>query len=224
MRRWKPVCGYENYYEISDDGIVRSVDRIVIKSNGVLQHRSGKIKIQTKNKDGYLTVNLSKDGNDKRCPVHTLVAQAFVDGYIEGYEVNHKDFNRLNNRYDNLEWVTHKKNVSHSKNSGRYCIRDFKGTNNPNYGNDTLKKKYAENKELSKIKNSRPGASNGKSRRVRLFISDDEYKDFGYITGCAIYMINNNMVRSANINNVSVNISSAATKNKYYSGYRFEFI
>lgn len=59
------------------------------------------------NHDGYLCFGGG-------VPVHMYVARAWVDGYFEGAEVNHKDFNRQNNEYSNLEWVTHKDNVNHS--------------------------------------------------------------------------------------------------------------
>lgn len=59
------------------------------------------------NADGYLCFGGG-------IPVHTYVAQAWLDGYFEGAEVNHKDFNRQNNNVENLEWVTHADNVKYS--------------------------------------------------------------------------------------------------------------
>lgn len=59
------------------------------------------------NNDGYLCFGGG-------IPVHLYVAYGWVDGYFEGAEVNHKDFNRKNNCATNLEWVTHKKNIEHS--------------------------------------------------------------------------------------------------------------
>lgn len=224
MRRWKPITGYENYYEISDDGIVRSLDRDIRKSNGVIQHRNGKNKTLSKDKDGYLTVNLSKDGKDCRYHVHVLVAKEFVNGYCDGLEVNHKDFDRTNNNYENLEWVTHSDNVNHSSKSGRYSMRDINGIHNPNYGNSILREIYRKDKELSKLKNSRPGSQNGRSRPIRMFVSDGLYLDFEYMAECANYMIKNRLVRSSDTNSVSAYISSAARNNRHYSGYRFEFI
>lgn len=47
-------------------------------------------------------------------PVHLYVAHGWVDGYFDGAEVNHKDFNRNNFNADNLEWVTHAENVKYS--------------------------------------------------------------------------------------------------------------
>lgn len=48
-------------------------------------------------------------------PVHLYVAHAWVDGYEEGLEVNHKDFNRNNYHADNLEWVTHSDNIKYTQ-------------------------------------------------------------------------------------------------------------
>lgn len=64
-------------------------------------------------------------------PVHLYIAHAWVDGYFEGAEVNHKDFNRMNYAADNLEWVSHKDNIDYTiaNNYGVVC-RSKQGTNN----------------------------------------------------------------------------------------------
>lgn len=76
---------------------------------------------QRLNRDGYLMVTLGREkGKRTAFPVHRLVALLFVPN-PNGYpEVNHKDYNRANPRYDNLEWVTHKDNVTYSSCEGRY--------------------------------------------------------------------------------------------------------
>ena len=73
------------------------------------------------NKDGYLEVTLGR-ANGKRTTfrVHRLVALLFVPNPNDYEEVNHKDYNRANPRYDNLEWVTHEQNVKYSSNNGKY--------------------------------------------------------------------------------------------------------
>lgn len=65
------------------------------------------------NKDGYLCFGGG-------IPVHLYVAHGWVDGYFEGAEVNHIDYNRTNNNASNLEWVTHRSNVQHSSKVGHY--------------------------------------------------------------------------------------------------------
>ncbi|MEY8365755.1 HNH endonuclease [Anaerovoracaceae bacterium 41-7] len=75
------------------------------------------------NRDGYEEVTLGK--SEKRNPsvrVHRIIAKLFVDNPDKEHkiEVNHKDFNRLNNDYTNLEWVTHKENIEYSYIHGRH--------------------------------------------------------------------------------------------------------
>lgn len=63
------------------------------------------------------TIHINSDGYPcfgGNVPVHMYVAHAWVDGYFEGAEVNHKDFNRMNYNADNLEWITHSDNVKYS--------------------------------------------------------------------------------------------------------------
>lgn len=59
------------------------------------------------NSDGYLCFGGG-------VPVHLYVAHGWVDDYFDGAEVNHKDFNRLNNNAENLEWISHHDNVLYS--------------------------------------------------------------------------------------------------------------
>ena len=63
---WKAIQGYEGYYEVSDAGCVRSVDRIIYDKNGWSRRYRGRdMKLtRTKGKDGngYMVVNLRRDG------------------------------------------------------------------------------------------------------------------------------------------------------------------
>lgn len=99
---WKDIDGYEGAYQVSNLGNVRS-----------LRSNSPKCIYQTCNTYGYLQVRLHKDNIHKHYYVHRLVAMAFVDGYKDGFEVNHKDFDKSNNVYTNLEWVTKSQNQKH---------------------------------------------------------------------------------------------------------------
>ena len=69
-------------------------------------------------KNGYVSLLLTKDGKSKNCLVHRLVAIAFL-GLEQYMDVNHKDFNRSNNRLDNLEWATRRDNIHHAIVAGR---------------------------------------------------------------------------------------------------------
>ena len=98
--RWIP--GYEGSYKISNMGNVMSY-----------KYSSPRIMHPTANSCGYLQVPLRKDGKVKRVYVHRLVALIFVPGFSEDKEVNHKDYDKTNNTYSNLEWVTKSENHKH---------------------------------------------------------------------------------------------------------------
>lgn len=126
---WKDIDGYEGYYQISNFGRVKSLARFVFNKDGSLQRfKKETIKSPKLDKDGYLKVTLSVNGNNKTFPIHRLVANAFLQNGNSELEVNHIDLNRKNNRIDNLEWVTHVDNVRHSVSQGKYQCHS--GSNN----------------------------------------------------------------------------------------------
>lgn len=108
---WKPISGYENYYEVSSLGRIRSVDRYTkFVREGLLVNRktNGYLLSQTLDgKGNYLQVNLSKNGKSKSELVHRIVAKAFIENPNNLPEVNHKDENKTNNAVSNLEWCDH---------------------------------------------------------------------------------------------------------------------
>ena len=110
---WLPIQGYEGLYEVSNTGLVRSVDRIVI-DKGHPSRRKGKYLSLDPNNKGYCKVWLWKDGQEKRILVHRLVAMAFLPcDEPESMVVNHLDGNPLNNNVSNLEWCTQGENLAH---------------------------------------------------------------------------------------------------------------
>ena len=89
-------------YEVSNLGRVRVAHtRLVLKPK--------------KHRDGYLEVTLSYKGLKKYRKIHALVATAFVEGWREGLEVNHKNGVKSDNRAENLEWVTSSENKQHAR-------------------------------------------------------------------------------------------------------------
>lgn len=129
------------------------------------------------NHDGYPVVSATQKflNGFRTIQVHVLVAKAFVKNPDpQTYtEVNHKDFNRANANASNLEWVTHRDNVRYSSEAGRY-VRLY-GKDNPNYGNNTLHKRYIEDKSYAKEKQSRPRGRNGRAKKCSLENYDLEY-------------------------------------------------
>jgi len=111
---WLPVIGYTGIYEVSDTGMVRSIDRTIQLSNGRLRKIKGKLISPKHNEDGYLFVSLSKDGIVKTKYTHRLVAQAFIPNPGILPEVNHLSGNKTDNTVENLQWCTHQQNVVHA--------------------------------------------------------------------------------------------------------------
>jgi hypothetical protein len=103
---WKPVVGYENAYEVSNLGRVRSVDKYVNHNPSGMALRKGQIRKQILTKDGYCRVSLWDKYKGRYFAVHRLVAMAFIPNPDNLPCVNHKDENPQNNRADNLEWCS----------------------------------------------------------------------------------------------------------------------
>lgn len=121
MKIWKGVVGYENHYHVSEDGEIRSVQR---------SGTPGKVLKQHDNK-GYKRVFLSYGNKKKPFSVHRLVAIAFLESIDGSHIVNHRDGNKTNNHFDNLEWCTKEYNEQHKKG---VLGQDGKGSKNSNYG------------------------------------------------------------------------------------------
>lgn len=223
---WKAINGYEGYYEISNLGRVKALQRTINNGHGGTTTRKEHIKGQTVNPDGYLMVGLNKDAVQRKRPVHVLVAEAFVDGWFPGAEVNHKDFDRTNNRAENLEWVSHSDNVTYSYSNGRHTTRisAYVGSGNPNYGNTTLHEKYIADKELAKEKQSRPGAQNGRSIPVKVIFEDGTSTEFSYASECARYLIDHDLVRGKNVQSILTRITRSMRTHQKYFGMYFDAI
>lgn len=107
---WKPVVGYEGFYEVSNYGRVRSY-----YVRGHTKTRTEPRILRPGNVRGYQQVLLRKNCASKSGLVHRLVAEAFLGAPPSPeHQVNHKDLNKANNVPDNLEWVTHVENILHA--------------------------------------------------------------------------------------------------------------
>ena len=107
---WKPVVGYEDYYEISSMGRVRSLDRYARGSCDSIKLHKGRILNPKIDRDGYCIYNLCKDGQSKSFRGHRLVADAFIPNPDNKPCIDHINCVRSDNRLENLRWVTHKEN------------------------------------------------------------------------------------------------------------------
>jgi hypothetical protein len=114
MTEWRDVPGYEGLYQVSSDGMVRSVDRTVLRSDGTYRFYASQVLNIYEGKSGYMHVILHKDGKRKNMYVHRMVADAFIPKMDGKDVVNHKDYDRRNNTVNNLEWCTCRENIHHS--------------------------------------------------------------------------------------------------------------
>lgn len=97
MENWKSIVGYEGLYEVSNTGLVRSLN----------YNHTGMAKLlKPRNNRGYLVVVLCKDGIHKHMFVHRLVAEAFIPNPNKLETINHKDEDKTNNAAGNLEWLS----------------------------------------------------------------------------------------------------------------------
>lgn len=132
MEIWKSIKGFEGYYEVSNLGRIRSLNRIVSHSkNGDTLYKGKDISLN-KISSGYFQVELKKDKLKRRFMVHRLVAENFLEvpndtnikciegedisKYLSGnrrIEVNHIDEDKSNNSVENLEWCTRLYNLKY---------------------------------------------------------------------------------------------------------------
>jgi hypothetical protein len=124
MEIWKDVIDYEGFYQVSNFGRVKSLNRVVVRSNG--KHYTNKERILKISvvKYGYHVVGLTRNGDEIKRTIHQLVAESFLNHRRCGFNlvVNHIDFNPSNNHVSNLEVITHRQNTNkkHIKSSSPY--------------------------------------------------------------------------------------------------------
>lgn len=164
---WKDIKNYEDYYQISNLGRIKSKDRISRNGKGKYIIK-GKLLKNADNGLGYKSVYLRKNGISKKHYVHRLVAQAFIKNLENKPYINHIDCNPSNNVYKNLEWCTPKENTEYM----------FK-KNRQNRGNQWFEKqkKY---RDLQKKKVVQMDINN---RIIKIYGSINETKLYGFNPG-----------------------------------------
>ena len=118
---WKPVEGYEDRYEISNFGRVKSLDS---------RHKShcGKImKPWINSNKKYLYITLRKNKQKKTYAIHALVLNAFTGKNPGGKQCAHYDGDPQNNHIDNLRWATAQENIDDRKRHGRTASGERSG-------------------------------------------------------------------------------------------------
>lgn len=103
---WRDIPGYEGYYQASDQGRIRSLDRVIYRRDGIVSNKPGRVLKQFFDKR-YMKVKLYVPGRPAKTPrVHTLVMRAFYGQRPKGLVICHYDGDPTNNSLDNLRFGT----------------------------------------------------------------------------------------------------------------------
>lgn len=136
IETWRPVVGYEDFYEVSDLGQIRSLDRVMPHARypGHTQRLTGRV-LSPGISNGYLSVVLSAEARRRVVKVHTIVAEAFLGPRPTDRVACHENGIRTDNRLINLRYDTVSANVrdavrhgTHSQASKTHCKRGHEFT------------------------------------------------------------------------------------------------
>lgn len=114
---WKTYPEF-SFIQASNLGQIRTIDRTVTRNDGKKQFVKGRILKQRRTQKGYMEVQTNSNGKKLYLKVHRVVASCFIPNPDNLPEINHEDCNPLNNRVENLEWCTHKQNVTYREKHG----------------------------------------------------------------------------------------------------------
>ena len=147
MEEWRDIKGYEGLYQISNLGRVKSLNRVIIYSDGRNYFYKEKILKLRKDTIGYLYAHLCKNNVSKYYSVHRLVAEAFLENPNNYPCINHKDENKEKNNVNNLEWCTYLYNNNYGTRTERiikgklisiYCLETNKYYNSIKQASEKL--------------------------------------------------------------------------------------
>lgn len=117
---WKDIPGYESIYQASNLGRIRTAPgkTTVTYKHGVRKWRTRILKGRGENPTTGRRVSLWKDGIPKDWLVARLIGVTFLGSPDDGMTINHKDGNRINNKVENLEWLSLADNIKHAFRTG----------------------------------------------------------------------------------------------------------
>lgn len=195
MENFRKVKDYEGFYEVSDLGNVKSVERTFIGGFGAVCHTGGKLLVPhiNKNRQNRVQVCLCKDGKPKLHFVSILVAKSFPEicgEWFEGCQVDHIDGNPSNNVATNLRCVTRSQNMQNPVTKERAKAR----------WSDEMRQKYSERlkannpvsactaESRAKVAEAQRGKPNFKCwRKVACYdIEGNFIKEYESVTGASI--------------------------------------
>lgn len=144
VETWKPIPEYEDKYEASNLGNIRSISRYVNTAGNGKRYVKGRILNQQINHRGYSIIALSTGSSQKTYTVHQLVYSTFMPNFVKGTELNHKDGNKQNNALYNLEESNSSHNQLHAVRTGLRPKQGKSRFNNVTFiKNPRAKKKWA---------------------------------------------------------------------------------
>lgn len=159
---FKDIDGYEDYYQISNYGRVKSKVRVITYTNKngkkVSYVMPEKILSTRVNNMGYVQVDLMVDKVKTTNLLHRIVGTAFIPNPNNYDQIDHKDGNKQNNHVSNLEWVTQSENVKRSH-------------ENNNRISEEAKKRLSKN-----VKNVSP--NDRKKKVIQMDLDGNEIKEF----------------------------------------------
>ena len=163
---WRDVVGYEGLYEVSNYGDVRNV-------------RTGRI-LPGSTDGEYERVKLSKDHEQHRYGKHRLVAQAFIPNPNNYPIINHKDENKSNNKYDNLEWCTFAYNNTYNS---IHINRGLKQRFKPKVTEEVRQKIIESNRTRTVTEEHKRKTSESLKRYYKVKKEFEELEKLGYVRG-----------------------------------------
>jgi len=130
---WRDIFGYVGYYQVSDWGMVRSLDRVVPRKNGTMMKLKGRILRFNLNNGGYRMVVLSKNRVQTIVAVHQFVAVAFIGPCPEGQQVRHGPNGQWDNSVYNLCYGTPRANQLDRVRDGTHSGRSVRRSDGKEY-------------------------------------------------------------------------------------------
>lgn len=118
MEEWRAVPGWSGYYEVSNEGRVRSVERTIHFEDGRVRTYRSQLRATHLDGFGYQKLTLKRAGKCSRILVHQIVAAAWIGPRPVGLEVCHNDGNKTNNNLNNLRYDTRAANHADSVRHG----------------------------------------------------------------------------------------------------------
>lgn len=165
QEQWRDIKGYENLYQISNFGRIKSSERYDSMGRKVTE----KIRKQKLNNRGYSQICLNKNGNKKYFLVHRLVAEAFILNPNNLPQVNHIDENNHNNSASNLEWCNNDYNAHYGGRIERCAIKHRKPVETIINGKNILFKSHTEAEETLNLRRGAVSASIRDNKSVKGF-------------------------------------------------------